>query len=78
MDGGIISFPLCLQLVQVATPTGLGQQSIVFVLITNEALYILRKGKPPIITTYGNVFFVAGSFMSHSSLNFVLHCDPIG
>lgn len=48
---GIASFSLYLQLVQVATPTGLGQQSIVFVLITNEALYILRKGKPLIITT---------------------------
>ena len=35
----------CVQLVQVATPTGLGQQSIVFVLITDAALYILRKGE---------------------------------
>ena len=51
-DRGITSFPpLYLQLVQVATPTGLGQQSTVFVLITNEALYILRKGKLLIITT---------------------------
>ena len=38
-----------MQLVQVATPTGVGQQSIVFVLITNAAVYILKKGEWSVI-----------------------------
>ena len=36
---------VCVQLVMLATPSGVGQQRVAYCLITDRAVYILRKGK---------------------------------
>lgn len=53
--GVITKLLLCFQLVQVRTPTHVGHYKVAYILISTEAVYLLRKGRHSVLLQYSTM-----------------------